>query len=316
NKDNISFDVINRGQFYKIASRDTDVYDNSTFEEGALMWGGGERITQFNFKAVVFEGYVEIYINNERCIVSHLSNFGNNKYRNRVHLTEGIISEIKVQSDSAGVIVDDILVKEARGGATTYYEESTNTDVGSSKTMPLSAQNLYKDNYTITGTYHVNKVITDADGYYPTIRLFGINNSVDVTGDFKGYVMNFQTHITSDGNAYSEIFYHTNLIDWVGKGGNPGIILTDGANFTQRIEVYGEHLDFYVNDCLIFATTFTELGIEKGHIQYIQVTSGNEGAYYTSFKYEAKETVIGIASEQSAVELGTPVVVNSTIYGD
>ena len=90
---------------------------------------------------------------------------------------------------------------------------------------------------------------------------------------------------------------------------------TDGVEY--RIQVFGDNIRYYINGELKIETTFTTLGIVKGHTQYIRIQSGGGGAYWTDFSYQGfdKETAVTIATDKTRAKLGEEITLTATMFG-
>lgn len=305
------------GAFWLISDEDKDeihdIYNNTGDLHGGLD-GASVDLTEFaHVKLVHFEGYLELWINGTRRCVSHLSNFGNNMYQQRVNLEEGTIKSIAIRSDAANaVVIDNIKVVEATEGETSYSEHSDVANTSSQKIFNLSAQNLYRDNFKVTGTFRVSD-ITKTD-YFPTIKLMGLNASL-LTNNQKEYSVNVQTGV--NGGAFAPgIFAQVEAQDWVGSSGDT-VNIEEGADVEYRIEVYGDNIDFYINDAKAVATTFTDMGVKKGHLQYIKIVSGAGGVYWTDFTYDGfeKQTAVQLSASATRVKTGETVTFNADVFG-
>lgn len=314
--DDIYLCIIAQGQFLRVTNNyGQDVYNNSGDLHGGLDATPADLTTFASFKFVHFEGYVELWVNGTRRAVSHLSNFGNNNYQTRATLEEGTISEIYMRAQNANaVVLDNIKVTEAQGKVIEYSETNTSTETNSLKTFDLSGQNLYLDNFMVEGTFRVAD--TSKTGYYPTIKLFGLNGSL-VSNNQKEYAVNVQTFV--DGaNFTPQLCWQPEdpSTAWRDIGGNV-VTMEQGQDITYRIEVYGDNIEIYINGQLSIDTTFTEMGMTRGHLQYIRIVSGYGGTYWTNFSYKGYETDTGVDIKASStlVKVGEQVTFDASIFG-
>lgn len=298
------------------------IYNNSGNEHGALDYSpvalldGVARV-----KVVHFEGYVELWINGTRRIVTHLEGFGNNNYNKRCAYDEGRITGIEFASSAQNAVcLGNITVSEAQGKATEYYEANSSADTGAYvKQFDLSAQNLYNENYLIETTFNVYD--SSKSGYYPTLRLFGINNSLtEQYGGENAYFINIQSYV--DGSNFNPgIYYHTPEKlngDWEGRSGTAVTADADG-NMTYRVEVYGDNFVLYLNGEAAIRTTFGEMGIPKGHLQYMAVrdTNSDTGARWTSFRYAgfAEQTAATVTADKQRLMAGETLNLTADVFG-
>ncbi len=290
------------------------VYNNSGDLHGGLD-GNGVDLSEFvSVKYVHYEGYMELWLNGTRRCVSHLSNFGNNNYVTRAALEEGTITGIAFRAGVANAVaVDNVKVKEAVGGETSYRAKNASQSVSSQEVFPLSAENLYRDNFKVTGTFRLAN--TDGKDFYPTIKLFGLNASL-VSNNKREYAVNIQS-LATGGTFSPQVFWQIEGADpWAGRTGE-NVDFAAGDDIEYRIEVYGDHLDFYMNGTLAVGTTFTEMGIQKGHLQYIRIVSGNGGAYWTDFTYDGYEsqTAAEISASATRLKAGETLTVTADVFG-
>ncbi len=314
------------GMYWILNANNTNhqIYNNSGDDHGALdatpvaLLDGAAHV-----KIVHFEGYVELWVNGTRRIVTNLNGFGNNSYNTRGFYDEGKITGIEFAPVSNNTVcLDNIVVSEAVGKATEYTASNTSGELGAyTKVFPLSAQNLYRENYVIETTYKVEDA-TKAD-YYPTLRLFGINNSLSESYGFgeNAYFINVQSHV-SGNNFNAGIYYHTpeHLSgDWAGVGGSEVVPAAEDGTMVYRLEVYGDMLDFYLNGTLVISKTFTELGFPKGAMQYIAIrdTNAATGTRWTNFSYAGYEeqTAATIKADKDRVLTGETLTVTAEIFG-
>lgn len=299
------------------------IYNNSGTDHGALDATPVALLDEAaHVKLVHFDGYVELWVNGTRRIVTHLSGFGNNNYNTRGVYGEGKITGIEFAPQSNNIMcIDNIVVSEAEGKATEYTLANTSTELGAYNVVfPLSAQNLYNENFVVETTYKVED--TTKSDYYPTLRLFGINNSLfEQYGGENAYFINVQSHV-AEGNFNAGIYYHTPEHlngDWAGVGGSEVVPAAEDGTMVYRLEVYGDMLDFYLNGTLVISKTFTELGFPKGAMQYIAIrdTNAATGTRWTNFSYAGYEeqTAATIKADKDRVLTGEILTVTAEIFG-
>lgn len=290
------------------------IYNNSGDDNGGLNYDQ-VFLTEFaHFEIVHYNGYLELWANGVRRLVSHLSNFGNNRYVTRDEIAEGIITGLGFHAEKANaVVIDNLVVTEAVAAETVYSAVSDSTSA-MSYFLPLSARNLDQDNFRVTGTF----VITDetAVNYYPTITLYGLNASL-LQKNSRSYGINFQSY-TEGLNATPQIFAQTDDVEWVSGGDAAPVMLTSGQELQYQIDVFGDHIQFYVNGELKLDTTFSGMGITKGHLQYIKIATGHTAAYWKDVSYVGlnAETGAVITSDAKSVMMsGSAVTVNASAFG-
>ncbi len=313
--DNIYLGIEGDGQFLLISDNSGNrVYNNSTVASGGLDATPVDLSESAHFELVHYEGYLELWANGTRRCVTHLSNFGNNQYHTRAPLVEGKITGFAIDVNDGGAFtIDNIVISEATAWNTSAEYTSGSTSVTSSQVFDLSARNLYRDNFKVEGTFF----LADATktNYYPTIKLFGLNASLLKTSG-KEYSFNIQARV-ENGTFNPEICYrYEDKEDWGVLGGDP-VTVEEGQSVTYRIEVYGDHLDYYLNGQLAVSSTFEEMGIQKGHLQYIQILSNGGGAYWTELTYSGyeNESAAEVRTDATTVMAGTPVTFEADLFG-
>lgn len=290
------------------------IYNNSGDDTGGLNYNQVDLTQMAHFDIVHYNGYLEVWANGVRRCVSHLSNFGNNRYSTREQITEGTITGLGFHAEKANaVVIDDLVVKEAVAAETSYTATAEQTGAGNSQFLPLSARDLDNENFRVTGTY----VLTDetAAGHYPTITLYGLNASLH-QNNARSYGINFQSAVNGL-EVLPQIFAQTDDIEWVSGGEAQALTLISGQTLTYRIDVFGDHIQFYINDVLKLDTTFTDMGITKGHLQYIRI-AGTAASYWKNVSYVGlnAETGAVIRSEVSdEIMAGTTVQIDASAFG-
>lgn len=319
---NIFLEAIADGQYWRLSNYDgQDIYNNSGFDQGGVNDAPVPITEVVNIKMVHFDGYIEVWLNGERRIVTHLSNFGNTRYMSRKAIPEGTITGIWM--DLRGEFeVDNLVIKEALPAQTSMTITSNTTDHNNyQKITELSAVNLYKPNFKVSATW----VIDDEtkSGYYPMYHLYGINNYNTIHQSNNNNGLSIQGRM--DGAIFTpEICWWRDKDDGTisggdvsGKAGTP-VDLSATKTLTYEVEVYGDVVDLYVNGVYNFSTSFTEMGITKGHLQNIDIQNGGGGAYWTSLTYEGfdTESAATIRADKTLISTTEDVVFTSSIFGN
>ena len=290
------------------------VYNNSGDDNGGLDYNQVFLTDYAHFEIVHYNGYIELWANGVRRVVTHLSNFGNNRYSTRTEIAEGIITGLGFHADAANaVVIDNLEVREAVASDVSYFADSNETNPGNGRFLPLSALNLDQDNFRVTGTF----VIADeaAADYYPTIKLFGLNASLHHQNG-RSYGINFQSYMNGL-QVQPQIFAQTDDIEWVSGGDATGVALTSGQELQYQIDVWGDHIQFYVNGELKLDTTFAAMGLTKGHLQYIGIFAGH-GAYWKNVSYvglDGETGAVVTSNAKSEMMVGSDVTLNATAFG-
>lgn len=315
--DNIYLCVIAQGTYLRVTDNyGHDIYNNTGDLHGGLDATPVDLSDFATFKLIHFEGYIELWVNGTRRCVSHLCDFGNNNYMSRSPIEEGTITAIAMHAQNANAaVLDNIKVTEAVGASTSYSEHNPSDSVSSSKIFPLSAVNLYRENFMVEGTFYV------ADGtqteYYPSINLYGLNASL-LSHNGKEYAVNVQTY--ANGTTFlPQIMWQPEDPEtaWNNRTGSE-VTVEQGQTLTLRVEVYGDNFVLYVNGEQSVSTTFTEMGLAEGRVQYIRIQSGGKGVYWTDFRYEGFESdnaAMVTTSSPSTVLAGTDVTFEADLFG-
>ena len=156
----------------------------------------------------------------------------------------------------------------------------------------------------------------DAKKNYPTINLYGLNASLR-SNNQKEYSVNVQAFV--EGTSFlPQIMWQPEdaEIAWNNVSGEK-VTVEEGQDFTMRIEVYGEYFDLYINGDLSVSTTFEEMGLEQGRVQYIRIQSGGGGAYWTDFSYTGfeNEAAAEVTASDTTVMAGSSVTFNADLFG-
>lgn len=315
--DNIYLCVIAQGTYLRVTDNyGHDIYNNTGDLHGGLDATPVDLSDFAHFKLVFFEGYLELWVNGTRRCVSHLVDFGNNCYMSRAPIEEGTITSIAFHAQNAGAaVLDNICVTEPVGGSVVYSETNAEESVSSAKTFPLTAVNLYRGNFSAEASFRIED--DTASGYYPTIKLYGLNASLRANNQ-KEYAVNVQAYV--EGTSFlPQIMWQPEdpAAAWDNVTGE-AVKIAAGQEVTMRAEVYGDAFDLYINGELSISTTFTEMGLEKGRVQYIRVQSGGGGACWTQFSYSGFEGESGVTvrADAESVMTGTPVTFTAQLFGE
>lgn len=291
-----------------------DVYNNSGTFHGGLDYSSVDVLSWFDIDFIHFNGTLELWINGTRRVVSHLSNFGNNNYcvNGRKTISEGTITGFAIDADNVGDLVfDSIRITEPKT-LNNVYDESYNG--GDSIILPLSAVNFYNSNFHVETTFEVMDV---AKGdYHPAIKLAGMNNSVK---DHNGqeYCVNGQLHV-SNNSLRPQLFTQSNNTEspWKGVEGNE-ITLTISETITYALEFIGDTVTAYLDGTEVYTTSFSELDIIKGVLQYVMITNQNSGLKIKNVKYYGFDDTKGavIVSDKKSIKTGQSVTFKAYTYG-
>ena len=313
--DNIYLGIEGNGQFILVSDNSGNrVYNNSTIASGGLDATPVDLSGFARFQLVHYEGYLEVWVNGTRRCVTHLSNFGNNMYHTRAPLKEGKITGFGIDVNDANTFnIDNIRIYEAAPFNTSAKYINDSESVSSSQTFDLSARNLYRDNFKVEGSFS----IADAEktGYYPTIKLYGMNASLLSTSG-KEYSLNIQSRVDNAVFNPEICWQPEGETQWGSKAGE-SVTFEQGDSVGYRVEVYGDKLDYYLGGNLVVSTTFEEMGIEKGRLQYIMIMSGNGGAYWTDFSYTGfeNESAAEVTASDTTVMAGSSVTFHADLFG-
>ena len=292
------------------------VYNNSGDNHGGLDYRAVDLNEFVRVKFVHYEGYLELWLNGTRRAVTHLSNFGNNNYSTRTAIEEGIITSIMFHAEqSEAVVLDNLTIKEAKAGDVSYEATNAETSAGAAIILPLSAQNLASENFKVTTTFKA--IDKTAANYYPTVQLFGLNASL-TTQNQREYSVNVQGYVDQTNinpQVYAQIEGDN---PWSGVNAEQTYSFADKDEFTYTIEVYGDKIDVYLDGELAVSTSFTAIGITKGHLQYIRVRSGGGGAGWTKVTYQGYEKTTGasITADKTRIKLGDTVNLKAELFGE
>lgn len=294
------FLTIMGGTYFRLSDTSTnDLYTNSGHGHGVIDSNGVSFFDNFvNVKLVHFDGYVELWVGGTRRLVSHLSAFGNNMYNTRSPIEEGKITGLLLNAENSNnaVVIDNLKVLETVGSQTYYTTQNDSQNTDSWKTMPMSAENLYRENFATEASF----VIQEAAGtYFPQIRLFGLNASLHGTNQ-KEYSVDVQTTVT-DGVLTPYLIWQNEMAD-MGAIAGTTVDVTNGDTVIVRAEVYGDNIVIYVNDQkVIMATTY-----QPG------------GAYWKDFSYRGFEGERDVVITASDTEIfsNTEVTLKAELFGE
>lgn len=315
NNGNIYFKANNNGTYWCISPSVEyhPIYNNSGDTVGGRDGSGVDLTQKHTVKFVHFDGYLELWIDGTCRAVSHLSNFGNNNYDTRTKIDEGTIGGFAIHCN-ANVRIANFVIKEAVGANTSFSATADEAKTDSSYVLPLTAQNLYKGNFRLEGKFDI--VNPEATEYYPNITVYGLNNSTGLEKNGNHYGVSFQAKVIGT-DVLPQIFAKKPDTSWASVEAEQATTCTaeDGVKFA--IDVYGDNIKYYLNGNLVVSTSFTQLGIEKGHAQYIRIQSGWGGMAWTEISYNAFDAETGAIVSASAdrVKKGEQVTFTAQLFG-
>lgn len=308
------FQIRDDGQFWKISAIEPKgtavVYNNSGDGHGGLNTTNWNLLANtVRVKFVVFEGYLEMWANEQRIAVSHLYNFGNQNYQTRARINEGLITGISIKASRPNeFIIDNLLIVEAFQKSQTY---SASVEAGSSTSRKmsneLSAQNLFAPNFRVTTTW---KVQANSAGQYMGIRFYGLNGLVGSEKD--QYTINAQAQMNN--LTLSTSFDYQNN-GWKRENGK-NIIVALNQEVQIVVEVVDNMMFMYYDDTVVLEKSFTEMGIEKGYLQTIHLINAGSDFVWTSFSYEPIASKILIEADQTSVLVGSDITFTATKLGE
>lgn len=305
------------------------VYNNSGKDQGGLDDSTADYVNSFaNVKLIHIDGYLEVFVNDVRRVVTHLDTFGNNtngSSSGRTAITEGEIDYIAIcSSGSRTTVIDNVVVKEAKKESS-FYSFNSNYDssnYNATDILSLSAYSLDYEYFVITGEWEIFDT-TYSTYYFPRMVLYGLNASLtQVNGRSYGLVCQ-----SDHSGAYSNpaIYYQTDgSTDYssIKKGDPTGETPGDYAVLVNnvlkiRFECYGDHFKYYCNDVLCVDQTFTALGITKGKLQYVSMISGGGKAFWKSLTYNGFNSHPGVMveAENNEIVYGENAVVYAATFG-
>ena len=292
-----------------------EVYNNSGDFYGGLDWHGANLQEGTRVKIVHHDGYVESYLNGKRNAVAHLSEFGGTQYQsyNRINVPEGKITHLTVHSPSgSSLLMDNFTIREAKTKTGVYRETNPNNDKWS--ILNACAEELNYDSFQIVTRFRTDNIETRET--YPAIKLVGLNG-----GLFPHNVENAVNIQFHDDNATltPQLFTHNGPSNdaWASAFADPITTAVD-QEFLYTIEVNGDSIKTYFDDTLCINTSFTELGITKGHLEYIMVRPGDSGYSWTEAIYQGFTAASGasVVADRATYTTGATVKATAYKFGD
>ena len=290
-----------------------EVYNNSGDFYGGLDYNAVNLTEKTNVKIVHYNGYLECFVNGTRRMVAHLDSFGGTQYQsyNRVKVTEGTITGLGiVTGNDDALLMDNIRIIEATGKDSAYQANLNNEKYS---VMAASGQYLDHDNLRVEVNFTCNDITKS--GTYPAIKLAGLNGQL--FGHNVESSLNFQFY--DDNNYLTPQLFARNAegTDWTGTNSS-AISMNVGDTINVVIEVAGDNIATYYNGELGFTTSFTALGISKGHLQYVMVRPGDSGYSWNDFQFNGLENENGAVVRLNKEEYttGSEIVAVASVFGD
>ena len=318
NEGNIYLGIEGNGAYWNFRSQRNpsgEVYNNSGDFFGGLDYNAVDLVAGAHVKIVHFNGYIECYVNGTRRFVAHLNQFGGTQYQgyNRLNINPGKITAIGIHTpDNANAVAfDNIKITEAKLRSDVIYQTNPNGERYS--IVKPTAQDLDYDNLQVSTVIRTNDITKT--GTFPVVKLVGLNG--ELFGHNIESSLNCQFY---DDNNYLTPAMYSQKADGSGWNETSGAAFSNevGDTFVFTIEVIGDSIKAYKDDTLLYETSFTNLGITKGHLQYIMVRPGESGYSWTDFIYKGYTETAGatVITPKTVYSAGSEITASAYHFGD
>lgn len=291
-----------------------EVYNNGGDFYGGLNYNAADLVAGAHFELTTYEGYVELSVDHSRRFVANLSAFGGTQYQSypRTNITKGTLTAVGFHVvEPSSVLMDNIEIREAKRNEN-YYAE-TNASGAKYSILGASSTSFGYDNFRVGVNLTCNDITKN--GQFPAIKLEGLNGSL--FGHNVESSLNFQFY--DDGAYLTPQLYAQNTTgtDWVEA--HAGAVTNEvGKTYSYVIEVVGDAITTYWDGVKAIETSFSALGLPKGHLQYVMVRPAESGYSWASADYKGFDKTSGAIVKTAKTEFtrGASVEADAAVFGD
>ena len=291
-----------------------EVYNNGGDFYGGLNYNAADLVAGAHFEITTYEGYVELSVDHSRRFVANLSAFGGTQYQGypRTNITKGTLTAVGFHVvEPSSVLMDNIEIREAKRNEN-YYSE-TNASGAKYSILGASSTSFGYDNFRVGVNFTCNDITKS--GTNPAIKLEGLNGSL--FGHNVESSLNFQFY--DDGAYLTPQLYTQNTAgtDWAEA--HAGAVTNEvGKTYEYVIEVVGDAITTYWDGIKAIETSFSTLGITKGHLQYVMVRPAESGYSWTAADYKGFDKTSGaiVKSAKAEYTRGSRVEAQASVFGD
>lgn len=296
---NIYLELIGGSTYWRLANFGvSDIYNNSGDDQGCswsnlppVMQSTGTRI-----KFIIIDDVIEVWTGEQRIISVTMSEFGNRRYSSRRELVKGILTgfAFDIRGAAGSALIDNFEIREVEYKDTSYVSEEKIGGAGG--ILPLTYQNLYKENYHVEADFEIHQtLVTNGEVHgYPKLQLLSNFINGESVGNPSTY-MNAQLYLDREfatgwiGAAKADG-------NWGGVGSNTYVQSSlERAVFRVAVDSIGNNLTFTTSAVvpgsddthLIDVKTLTysdmDAGIDKDEL--LQIAVQNEYSDVIRFEY-------------------------------
>ena len=328
---NIYLELIGNGTYWRLANFGAaDIYNNSGDDQGCR-WSNLPPVlstTGVNIKFVILDDVVEVWANGERIIVTTMAEFGNRRYSSRRELIKGIFKGIAfdIRGAAGSALIDNFEIKEVEYKATSYVSDERIGGAGG--VIPLTIQNLYKDNYHVEADFEVHQtLVQDPNAHgYPRIQILSNFVNGDQLGD-PNCNINAQLYLDREF-ATGWIGAIGNSGSWNGVGSNTYVQSNyENVKFRIAVDSIGDNITFTTSAVIpgsdethlvdVVNTTYSALdGIDKDDL--LQLSVSNHYTDVTRFEYHGfnGDTAAVATVNTNRALVGREVTATAKIFGN
>ena len=295
---NIYLAIIAGGLYWRLANYgESDIYNNSGGDQGSKDWNiiGSLSTTGVKVKFLIIDDVIEVWTNDIRIISVTMSEFGNRRYSSRRELVKGIFKGIgfDIRGAAGSALIDNVVIKEVEYKDTSYVSEERIGGAGG--VLPLTYQNLYKDNFHVEADFEVHQtLVNDPNAHgYPRIELLSNFVNGPQLGD-PNCNINAQLYLDREF-ATGGIYAIGNSQGWNGVGANTYVQSSlEKAVFRIAVDSIGDNITFTTSAVVpgadethlvdVVNTTYSALdGIDKDEL--LQLSVSNHYTDVVRFEY-------------------------------
>lgn len=329
---NIYLELIGGSTYWRLANFGAgDIYNNSGDDQGCY-WTNLPPVMQTTgakIKFIILDDVVEVWADGTRIISVTLSEFGNRRYMERREIVKGIFTgfAFDIRGAAGSALIDNFEIREVELKETSYVSEERIG--GGGGILPLTYQNLYKENYHVEADFEIHQtLVTNGEVHgYPKLQLLSNFINGPQSGNPSCYI---------NSQLYLDREFATGWIgavqedgNWNGVGANTYVQSSlERAVFRVAVDSIGNNLTFTTSAVVpgadethlvdVVNTTYSALGTSVDKDELLQIAVQNEYSDVIRFEYHGfdGDTAAVATIDKTRALVGTEVTATAKTFGN